>query len=125
MLSHVRLSATPWTVACQAPLYMEFLRQEYWSRLPFPTPGNLPNPGIKPGSPVMQTDSLPLASPGKPYTYTHIHTYIYNTHICYIYIFLYIHIYTFPEFLFNKLSSLVSNHYFITLVDFKGKMLHN
>ena len=44
---------TPWTVAKQAPLSMRFLRQEYWSGLPFPFPGNLPNPGIKPGSPAL------------------------------------------------------------------------
>ena len=50
---------TPWTVACQAPLSMGFPRQEYWSGLPFPSPGNLPYPGIKPGSPVLQADSLP------------------------------------------------------------------
>ena len=50
MLSHVQLSATPWTVACQAPLSMEFPRQEYWSGLPFPPPRDLPNPGIKPAS---------------------------------------------------------------------------
>ena len=48
MLSHVQFFATPWTVACQAPLSMEFSRQEYWSGWPFPSPGNLPNPGIKP-----------------------------------------------------------------------------
>ena len=46
--SHVWLFATPWTIACQAPLYMEFSRQEYWSRLPLPFPGYLPNPGIEP-----------------------------------------------------------------------------
>ena len=50
MLSHVRLFATPWTVAYQAPLSMEFSRQEYLSGLPFPTPGNLPHPGTKPTS---------------------------------------------------------------------------
>ena len=50
MLSHVRLFATPWTVAHQASLSMEFSRQEYWSRLPFPTPGDLPDPGIEPTS---------------------------------------------------------------------------
>ena len=49
-LSPVQLFVTPWTVAHQAPLSMEFSRQEYWSMLPFPTPGNLPNPGIKPTS---------------------------------------------------------------------------
>ena len=48
MLSHVRLCATPWTVARQAPPSMGFSRQEYWSGLPFPPPGDLPNPGIEP-----------------------------------------------------------------------------
>ena len=50
---------TLWTVACQAPLSMGFSRQGYWSGLPFPSPGNLPNPGIEPGSPALQVDSLP------------------------------------------------------------------
>ena len=45
---------------------MEFSRQDYWSGLPFPSPGDLPNPGIKPGSPELQADSLPSKSPGKP-----------------------------------------------------------
>ena len=49
----------PWTVACQAPLSMGFSRQECWSRLPFPSPGDLPDPGIKPSSPSLQADSLP------------------------------------------------------------------
>ena len=48
----------PWTVACQAHLSMEFSRQEYWSELPLPTPGDLPNPGIKPRSPALQADLL-------------------------------------------------------------------
>ena len=52
LLSCVRLSATPWTVICQASLSMEFSRQEYWSRLPFPSRGDLPDPGIEPASPV-------------------------------------------------------------------------
>ena len=52
--SHVRLFATPCTVARQAPLSMEFSSQEYWSGLPFPPPGDLPNPGIEPESPVAQ-----------------------------------------------------------------------
>ena len=51
--------ATPWTVACQAPLSLEFSKQEYWSELPFPSPGDLPNPGVKPRSPALQADSLP------------------------------------------------------------------
>ena len=57
-LNSVRLFVTPWTVARQAPLSMEFSRQEYWSGLPFPSPGDLPNPGIKPGSPAWQADAL-------------------------------------------------------------------
>ena len=53
MLSHVRLFATPWTVARQAPLSMGFSRPECWSRLPFPSPGDLPDPGIEPASPAV------------------------------------------------------------------------
>ena len=63
-LSRVRLFATPWTVAYQAPQSMEFSRQEYWSGLPFPSPGHLPNPGIEPGSPPLQADALPSEPPG-------------------------------------------------------------
>ena len=65
-LSRVPLFATPWTVAYQAPLSMEFSRQEYWSELPFPSPGNLPHPGIEAGSPTLQADALPSNPPGKP-----------------------------------------------------------
>ena len=65
-LSHVQLFATPWTVAHQAPPSMGFSRQEYWSGLPFPAPGDLPNPGIEPGSPVLQADTLTAELPGKP-----------------------------------------------------------
>ena len=64
-LSHVQLFETPWTVACQAPLSMEFPRQEYWSGLPFTSPGDLPEPGIKPRSPALQVDSLLTKPPGK------------------------------------------------------------
>ena len=53
-------------VACQAPLFMGFSRQEYWSVLPFPSPGDLPDPGIKPRSPALQADSLPTEISGKP-----------------------------------------------------------
>ena len=67
LLNHVQLFATPWTVACQAPPSMGFSRQEYWSGLPFPSPGDLPNPGIEIGSLVLQADSLPSEPPGKPY----------------------------------------------------------
>ena len=62
----VRLCATPWTVACQAPLFMGLPRQEYWRGLPFPSPGDLPDPGIKPGSPALQAVSLPSEPSGKP-----------------------------------------------------------
>ena len=55
-LSRVRLFATPWTVAHQAPLSMGFSRQEYWSGLPFPSPGDLPDPGIEHRSPILQAD---------------------------------------------------------------------
>ena len=60
-LSHVRPFATPWTAAYQAPPSMGFSRQEYWSGMPFPSPGDLPNPGIEPGSPALQGASLPLS----------------------------------------------------------------
>ena len=63
--SRVRLFATPWTVAHQAPPPMGFSRKEYWSRLPFPSPGDLPNAGIKPRSPTLQADSLTTEPPGK------------------------------------------------------------
>ena len=65
-LSRVRFFATSWTVAHQAPLSMEFSRQEYWSGLPFPSPGDLPNPGIEPKSPTLQADALPSEPHGKP-----------------------------------------------------------
>ena len=56
---------TLWTVACQAPPSMGFSRQEYWSGLPFPSPGDLPDPAIEPGSPTLQADSLLSKPPGK------------------------------------------------------------
>ena len=56
---------TPWTVVRQVPLPMGFSRQEYWSGLPFPSPGDLPDPGIEPGSPTLQPDSLLSEPPGK------------------------------------------------------------
>ena len=57
---------TPWTVAHQAPLSMGFLRQEYWSGLPFPSPGDLANPGTEPTSPALQADSLPPSHLQRP-----------------------------------------------------------
>ena len=65
-LSRVRLFANPWAVACQAPLSIEISRQEYWSRLPVPSPGDLRDPGIESRSPALQADSLPSEPPGKP-----------------------------------------------------------
>ena len=65
-LCHVWLFVTPWAVACQTPLSIEFSRQKYWSELPFSSPGDLPDPGIEPGSLASQADSLPSELPGKP-----------------------------------------------------------
>ena len=59
-------TVTPWTVADQAPPTMGFSRQEYWSGLPFPSPGDLPDPGIEPRSPALRADSLTSEPPGKP-----------------------------------------------------------
>ena len=59
---------TPWTTAYQAPLSMGFSRQEYWSGLPFPSPGDLPDPGIEPGSPALQADAYRLSHQGSPYS---------------------------------------------------------
>ena len=59
-------SATPWAVACQALLSMEFSMQEHWSGLPFPSPGDLPDPGIESGSAALHADSLPSEPSGKP-----------------------------------------------------------
>ena len=70
VLSRVQLLATPWTVALQAPLSMGFSRQESWSRWPFPSPGDLPNPGIKPMSlvsPALPGRFFTTELPGKPF----------------------------------------------------------
>ena len=66
-LSRVRLFETPWTVPCQAPPSMGFSMQEYWSGLLFPSPGDLPDPGIEPGSPALQAHSL-LSKPQQKLT---------------------------------------------------------
>ena len=66
-LSRVWLFATPWTVAHQAPSSIEFSRQEYWSGLPFPSPEDLPGPGIKPRSPTLWANALPSEPPGNPH----------------------------------------------------------
>ena len=65
-LSHVQLFVTTWTVAHHAPLSMGLSRQEYWSGLPFPSQGDLPDPGIEAGSSALQADALPSKLPGKP-----------------------------------------------------------
>ena len=69
LLSCIQLCMTPWTVVCQAPLFLGFLKQEYWSGLSFPLPGDFPNPGIKlesPVSPVLVSEFLTIESPGEP-----------------------------------------------------------
>ena len=65
LLSCVQLFVTPWTIVHQAPLPMEFSRQEYWSGLSSPSSGDLPNPGIEPRSPTLQADSFPAQPPRK------------------------------------------------------------
>ena len=65
-LSRVWLFAPPWTVAHQAPLSMKYSTQDYWSELPFPSSGDLPNPGIDPESPALKDDSFPSEPPGSP-----------------------------------------------------------
>ena len=70
VLSHIQLFATPWTVPCQGPLPMESSRQEYWSRLPFPTLGDLPNSGMEPNPLDLlhwQADPLPQRHMGSPW----------------------------------------------------------
>ena len=96
-LSRVRLFATPWTVARQASLSRGSSKQEYWSGMPFPSPGDLPNPGIKPGSPALQADTSSSEPPmlhkhcinwvkkywvlsKHTYTHTHTHNHTYTQH---------------------------------------------
>ena len=99
--SHLKLFVTLWTVACQAPLSMGFCRQEYWSGLPCPPPGNLPDPGIRLASQHLlhyRQILYLLRHPGSPYTYVYIYIYT-HTHI-------YIHTYIqyFPKNHFNKFN---------------------
>ena len=68
--SRIRLFATPWSVAHQAPPSMEFSKQEYWSGLPFPSPEDLPDPGIEPVSPALWADALLSEPPGNPLSLT-------------------------------------------------------
>ena len=74
-LSHVQLSVTPWTVACQVPTSVGFPRQEHWNGLPFPSPGDLPDPGIKPISLSLGDGFFTAETPGKPF---HSYLYIYS-----------------------------------------------
>ena len=67
VLSHIWLIVTPWSIVCQAPLSTEFSRKKYWSSLPFPIPGDLPNPGIKPASPALAGRFFTTAPFGKPF----------------------------------------------------------
>ena len=83
-IQFIRVFVTHWTIASQASWSMGFSRQEYWSRWPFPSPGDLPYPGIKPKSPALQADSLQSESPGKCINYTFVCMYVY------IYIYIYI-----------------------------------
>ena len=70
--------AAPWTVAHQVPLYMGFPRQEYWSGLPFPSPGDLSNPGIELASPALAGRFFTTEPPGKLHTYSDIYLSIYT-----------------------------------------------
>ena len=82
LLSRVWLFVTPWAVAYQAPLSTEFSRQEYWSGLPFPSPGDLPDPGIEPRSPALQADALPSEPPGECIQYK-VHS-KYGSNMCFL-----------------------------------------
>ena len=85
VLSHVRPFSPPWTVALQAPLSMGFSRQEYWSELPFPTPGNLPNTGIELMSSALAGEFFTTEHINYTYyyIYTHTHTHIYiSMYVC-------------------------------------------
>ena len=79
---------TPWTIAYQAPPSMEFSKQEYWSGLPFPSPGDLPDPAIELGSSALQADALPSESPGKPnickYNFQYNQNEKYIVEVCFI-----------------------------------------
>ena len=90
LVSRVRFFATPWTVARQAPLSMGFSSQDYWDGFPFPSPGNLPDSGIKPRSPALQADSLPLSHLASPYKYIYTNTYLRIRIFVYLCIYIYI-----------------------------------
>ena len=90
-LSRVQLFATPWTVVFQALPSMGFSRQGFWSGLPFPSPEDLPNPGIEPRSPTLQADALPSEPPGKPSRHNdHLQKFCVCVCVC-VYTHIYIH----------------------------------
>ena len=112
--SCVWLFAIPWTVACQAPLSVEFSRQEYWDGLPFPSPGNLPKPGNEPGSPSLQADSLPSEPLGKPICmYMYIFLFVFFSIIVHLGYWMYFHVlYSRTLFIhpvYNSLHLLIPN----------------
>ena len=109
-LSHVRLLATPWTVAYQAPLSMGFSRQEYWSGLPFPSSGDLPDPGIKPRCPALQADALtsePISGAEK--IRCGLHLICFFPHI-YLYVSMYLDIYHWVERVGHDLETKPPSH---------------
>ena len=77
-LGHAQLAVTPWTVVYQAPLSLGFPRQEYWSELPFPSPGALPNPGTEPTPPALAGRFFSTEPPGKPLCEVCIYLYLYS-----------------------------------------------
>ena len=82
-VSHIWLFVTPWTVAHQAPLFLEFSRKEYWSGLLFPSPGDLPDLGIKPMSPAWQANSLPLSQQESLHMCKYVYLYMFMCmHLC-------------------------------------------
>ena len=99
-LSPVWLFATPWTVAHQAPLPMGFSREEYWSGLPCPSPGHLPNPGIEPRSPALQADSLLSELPGELYLFANCLFHV-ITHDIYMIPFHFVWLIIFDETIWN------------------------
>ena len=136
VLSHfscVQFCATLWIVAHQAPLFMGFSRQEYWSGLPCPPPGDLPDPGVKPMSPVspaLQADSLPLSHQGSPcvYRFIYIHIFLHvNIYFILLIIFIYTHTHTHMHFPGGHMvtQSLIHTYiYMCTYIHIYGLHIH-
>ena len=80
LVTQLCLTVIPWTVACQDPLSVDFSRQEYCNGLPFLSPGDLPDPGIEPGPPALQADSVPSEPLGKPHSKSRTHDEIFEEH---------------------------------------------